>query len=232
MEPIVSWLNSSRSYQEGVNLYLKYGTDRLLRNCFMEPIETDFKRKKLVEALRGLLETTREEKQIVKKAETVIVSTGKQWPDDPDDILTSLRERWRPLYGEMTMLQGRLHEVANQGQRVKEKKEEARQMAGRILELQDEINGIYAEKEYYQQHGSLPVPVKTVEENISLEEAYRKKQNNERYLRDLAGKLSRTALTDHKRTKWLAKWDTLATQLRELNKKLNRAIDEGIPERK
>lgn len=231
-EPIVSWLNSSRSYQEGVKLYLEHGTNRLLRNCFLEPIETEFKRKKLVEALRGLLEQSREEKTIVAQTETVYASTGKQWPQNTkDQILQSLRERWRPLYGEMTTLQGRIHEVAMQAKRDPSKKEEARLMAKRILELDDEIMGIYAEKEYYLKHGSLPVPVKQIEEDISTEEAYRKKSNLERYLRDLAGKLDRAEISDHKRTKWLAKWNALSAQLIELNKKLKRAPNEGIPER-
>lgn len=230
-EPIVSWLNGSRNYQEGVNLYLKYGTDRLLRNCFLEPIETPFKQKKLVECLRELLQNCNKEKKIVQEAKEVVTVSGKQWPETTDEILKSLRDRWRPLYGEMTMLQGRLHEVANQGARDPAKKEEARQMAQRILELEEAVYEIYAEKEYYTEHGKLPVAVKAIEENITLEAAYRQKSNLERYLRDLANKLSRSELSDHKRTKWLTKWDALASQLMELNKKLNRATNEGIPER-
>lgn len=229
-DAIRHWLNGSRSYHEGVKLLLQYSTDQRLINCFKEPIETDFKRKRLAATLQELYEQHPAEK--VKIAAPVQPPADKTWPvDNSNDVLASLREQWRPLYGEMTNLQARIHDVALQGQHDSAKAMEAHQMAEKIVQLTSSINEIYYQKTYFEKYGKLPEVEKAPAPEISPDQAFMRKKTVERYLRDLAKKLKRTELSDVKRNKWYPKWDTLTDELRSLNKILNRAENEGIPER-
>ena len=230
-DAIRDWLNSSRNYAAGVSLYLKYGIDSRLLNCFKEPIESEFKKKLLLEELTRLyhshpLFTGEDPPKEEEPAE-------KHWPEAVADTpLSTLREEWRPLYGTLTNLQARIHDVAYAGLHDALKKEEAYQMAAEIVRLTNKINEIYYAKDYYLKHGKLPStdpePVATL---LSNEDAYTKKKNIERYLRDLAKKLKRENISEIKRVKWLPKWDTLCKEITALNKQLNRPENEGIPER-
>lgn len=66
LEQIQSWLDSDQDYDEGVNIYRKYGKDSSLHTIF-EMTETSYTRRKLSEALTDLLpkkkEPTKTEKQ-------------------------------------------------------------------------------------------------------------------------------------------------------------------------
>lgn len=55
METIRKWLNGSRDYTSGVQLYMVHGTDKNLHRLFTAEGYSDFKNKKLLEALQALL---------------------------------------------------------------------------------------------------------------------------------------------------------------------------------
>lgn len=229
-EAIREWLNSDRNYGAGVILALRYSTDPKIINCFKEQIQTDFKRKKLVEVLTELYKDQPKQQAVVKPQADII--QAKAWPaDNKNEVLASLREQWRPLYGEMSNLQARIHDVALAGNHDPSKEMEAYQMAESIMRLNGQINEIYAKKEYFLKHGKLPDPVVTVKADVSPDQAFMRKKTVERYLRDLANKLKRSELSDLKRNKWIPKWDNLCEEIRQLNQKLNRPSDEGIPQR-
>ena len=232
LEQIREWLNGNREYSSGVALVLRHSTDPRIINCFREPLETNFKRKKLVEVLTELYTDRPEPAALRAPSQPALPPAEKTWPvDNTNEILASLREQWRPLYGEMTNYQARIHDIALQGVHDPQKKEEAHQMAKKIIDLNNKVNEIYARKAYFLKFGKLPDDTAEPIKEISSDTAFMRKKTVERYLRDLAAKLKRTELSDVKRTKWIPKWDSLCEELRALNKTLNRAENEGIPER-
>jgi len=159
-------------------------------------------------------------------------SSAKTWPsDDSNEVLTMLREQWRPKYGEMTNLQARIHDIAEAGNTDPNKRLEACQMAAKIIRLDKEIRKLYADKDYYLKNGTLPVKPIEIQVIGPIELVWARKQNLQRYLRDLAGKLKRESISDVKRNKWLPKWESHVAELKELNNRLERPENEGIPER-
>jgi hypothetical protein len=232
-EEISNWLSGSRNYAVGVQLYLKSGKDPLLLNLFREPIETEFKHKKLASSLQSLLNGT--EKAIVQQKTSTAKYLGNHnnWPpESSDEILTALREQWRPLYGKLTNLQARIHDIALSGKKSATKQMQACQMAGEIIDLDEQIRSIYSKKDYYLKHHKLPdepftVPIQIGDDKI----AWSRRENLKRYLRTLANQLSRHKISDAKRPKWLQKWNDHVAEIRELNKRFKRPDNEGIPPR-
>lgn len=159
MDEIRAWLNGSRQYEEGAKLYLIHGKDHLLRRIFMEPA-SDFKRAKLVEALKGLLgvKTAVAKKLAFTKAVAIehIAVSDRKWPKEKDATLAALHEKWKPLFAEMMSLSSRIYDVAKAGQHDMAQHQEAGRMAHRICDLDDECDDIYAQRDYYLQHGKLP----------------------------------------------------------------------------
>jgi hypothetical protein len=192
MDDIRNWFNTRKKYPEGVKLYLKYGRDPILIRLFTEEKQSDFKENKLASALNQILSSNTTpavtslkqppaaEKPIQTQTEKI---ARNRWPEKCDEILSSLKHRWRELYGEMTNLQARLGEVARAGATDPNKRQEAGRMALRILDLDGDCDDIYSKKDYYIEHGKLPIEISPIE--ISLDPAlwYKRLQNHQRYSR-------------------------------------------------
>jgi hypothetical protein len=198
VEQIKHWLNSHQDYDAGVQLYLQHGKDSILRSLFTREEQTPFKKQRLLKALRDLYEAEKHPASEKKQAQLTVTQTAipqyKHWPAHPmtDAVLLALWNQWKPLYGEMMDLQHRVYEVAFQGQTDTNKKMEAGQMALRILELDDQVEFIYAQRNFYYQHNRLPEERKQEEEVIvdPVKWAIELK-NNERYVRDYKLKLAK-----------------------------------------
>lgn len=160
MQDVANWLKTE-VYDEGVKLYLKYGKDPALKNMFSEG-QTDFKRKRLKSVLQEILNNY--EKPTIKKAiitrqvehQPILASFG--WPNPiTDEVIRQLHNLWQPKYQELMNLQARIYEVALLAEKgIPNKDFEACQMAHRILDLDDEIEEIYAQRDYYFSNGKLP----------------------------------------------------------------------------
>jgi hypothetical protein len=161
---------------------------------FNEEKQSQFKETKLASALNdlllsgmssaGLLPGAKISGGMVKKPEVKPEKIAKnKWPDQCDEILSSLKHRWRELYGEMTNLQARVGDLARAGVTDPNKKQEAGRMALRILDLDEACDEIYSKKDYYIEHGKLPLEAPPIE--ISLDPAlwYKKLHNHQRYCR-------------------------------------------------
>ncbi len=194
MDDIRNWFNSKKNYSEGVVLYLKYGSDPMLIRLFQEEKQTIFKANKLASALEDILKgCVKQAKQIInvdsKPSDKVIKpdvspkSFKSGWPEECDEILQTLRTRWREKYSEMTQLQVKVGDLAREGRTDPNKKEEAGRMALKILDLDEECDAIYHDRDFYIEHKKLPVETPPIE--ISLDPAlwYKKLHNHQRYLR-------------------------------------------------
>lgn len=158
MELIRSWLNGSRNYNQGVQLYLQYGKDDILRSLFKKEGETTFKKDRLFEALKDLhanfkksftqLSEARVEQESIIPNKSENVSNKPGWDDTDDIVLITLKNDWKKCFSEMKMLQHRLTDIAT--------KEERCAAAHRILDLDDQCDEFYAKRDYYLEHKKLP----------------------------------------------------------------------------
>ena len=157
------------NYDAGVQLYMQYGSNATLKRVLSNEEETAFKREKLKEALTQLLTADKSPASHPKSLPQIPTEQQfKHWPPQPieDIVLAALYNQWKPLYGEMKSLQHRIDEVAQQGGTDPNKLIEAGQMAIQILNLEDEIDGIYYQRDYYYQNKELPAAATTEEMTI------------------------------------------------------------------
>jgi hypothetical protein len=154
MEALRKWLNGERTYQVGVKLYLIYSKDQSLKELFTQEHETTYKRDRLVQEIKKLLQPLREEDSVScdKSASLVthnIISEGV-WPSDPvsDPVLKALKSQWRILFSEMMNLSHRLFDIVSDIERG--------QCAHRILDLDDLCDEIYLKRDYYLLNKVLP----------------------------------------------------------------------------
>lgn len=206
---ITNWLNGPREYYAGAALYLSHGKDPVLKRVFSEP-PNDFKRKKLVEALRGLITTQVKVETQVEASKTTVIATEKraerQWPEQRDETLQALHLQWKPIFAEMMNLMNRIFDVAVLGQSDPYNKILAGQMAHRILDLDDMCDELYAKRDHYLQHGKLPAhetPMELVVDPMKIPLAL---QNAKRYAREYRAKLVKNP-ADENAAQQLKKWE-------------------------
>lgn len=208
-EQITNWLNGPRNYEAGAALYLAHGSDRVLKTVFSEP-PNDFKRKKLVEALRGLIsKKVQQVAQIEISRETLIIREAKaarQWPEQRDETLNALRLQWKPIFAEMMNLMGRIFDIAVLGQSDPYNKILAGEMAHRILDLDDEIDELYVKRDYYLAHGKLPAHDAPMELVVDPKKIPLALQNAKRYCREYKAKLAKNP-ADENAAQQLKKWE-------------------------
>lgn len=153
MDDIREWLAGNRDYDAGAKLYLIHGKDAQLKKVFSEPV-SPFKKGKLEESLRALLTGKAEAvKKIEITKETAIqrVSVGnRRWSEKMDATESALHKKWMPLYAEMMNISARLYDVALAGTKDPSQKQESGRMAHKILDLDDDCDKIYEQRDYYQ----------------------------------------------------------------------------------
>lgn len=211
MEEIKAWLNGRPDYLAGVALYFQHGKDPLLKRLFQEA-HSPFKEKKLRDALQEIYTGWKKPvSETVKAKETVKRSPFNQykhWPPQPieDPVLLALWQQWKPLYGELKSLQHRIYDVAVQGLKDPNKALEAGQMTFRILDLDEQIEGIYAKRNFYYDHKRLPeeAPAEQQEEIVDPIKWKLVLDNYMKYVRDYKVKLKK--FPGHKNAdKWAMK---------------------------
>lgn len=194
MDDIREWLSGNRDYDAGARLYLIHGKDSLLKKVFSEPV-SPFKKQKLEESLKALLSGKAETvKKIEATKETAIqrVSVGnRRWSEQMDPTETALHNKWMPIYAEMMNISARLYDIALAGTKDASKKEEAGRMAHKILDLDDECDKIYEQRDYYLKHKKLPTEKGEIELVVDPKMIPLALQNAQRYVRQYKNKLSK-----------------------------------------
>ncbi|THU34263.1 hypothetical protein FAM09_24910 [Niastella caeni] len=202
MVDIKAWLNSRvKNYDAGVKLYLRFGKDPALVALFTKEAESDFKRTRLQQALQELICPTPVTTEANLKFSPLIYNAikpefnqlHKGWPNPiTDPVIQALFEQWRPLYSELMSAQQRIYEVALQGENGNTAKAlESCQLAHRIMDLDNQCDDLYAQRDHYLANGHLPDggwekevvgdPVRWVTE----------RQNALRYIRDYRAKIKK-----------------------------------------
>jgi hypothetical protein len=221
MEEIKNWLNSGGTYSEGVAIFCRHSTDKKLIQLFTTEMVTEFKKQKLKTAMKDLFRSLpaarvdqkpvqqpvsaeKQGKMISPGAGQPVASpkvtkmsqkTPGRWshPDDQDTVEKSLFDIWQPLFLEKTNLQSRILDIAKQGTKDPAKKDEAGQMAHRILNLARQIRKIYTQRDEYFATGSVPVDEKPSARQYAIDPviAHKEWKNAERYVRTMKNKLKK-----------------------------------------
>lgn len=173
MVEIKAWLNSRiKGYDAGVQLYLQYGRDPALQALFTLEAESDFKYRRLIQALEELVcppEPGDQDGDSLPSLNSAAQGTpGPRiadfsqlhigWPNPiTDPVIQALFDQWRPVYAELMSTQQRIYEVALQAENGNTAKElEACQLAHRIMDLDNECDDLYIRRNHYLTHGHLP----------------------------------------------------------------------------
>lgn len=155
MDGIREWLNGTRNYDAGVQLLLQHSGNAKLKRLFTSEAASDFKRSLLGKELAALVTGAAVAKQVQEEQQQQVVQrvavAHNGWPQQMDEVLQALHAQWKPLFSELNALSSRLYDVAKAG-----KQDEAGRMAHRILDLDDECDGIYEKRDHYLEHGKLP----------------------------------------------------------------------------
>lgn len=197
MDDIKAWLCGPADYDTGVLLYNRFGINAALKRLFKEQWSA-FKEDTLISALKDLYNANEPKNEATSAQQTVRVTPFNQfkhWPSDTgsDPVILALHQQWKPLFAEMMNLMHRVYDVAKQGEKNINKAIEAYQMAARILVLDDQIELIYAKRNFYYEHNRLPDNLEDPEQEeiidpvkIAIELA-----NNQRYVREYKVKLKK-----------------------------------------
>lgn len=175
MDDITKWLNERGTYHQGVALLLKHQPGHRLADLFTQEQQSDFKAKKLHQALLQL--ATQQPAAAIVPAAPPAATAGPdpaapgstatehtparipgQWshPDARDAVENRLHGQWHPLFLERANLQSRIYEVAKAGTTNRKKRDEACRMAHRILDLERSIKRIYQQRDQYLVTGQEP----------------------------------------------------------------------------
>lgn len=194
MDDIREWLKGTQNYDAGARLYLVHGTDHALRRVFSEPA-SDFKKKKLVEALKALVTKKAAVVKVIETTKAVAIEhiaiSDRKWPEKLDPTLKALKAKWLPLFTEMMNLSSRIFDVAVMGQSDPYHKIQAGQMAHRICDLDDECDAIYTKRDHYQKYKKLPEDKGPIELVVDSKKIPLALSNARRYIRDYKNILSK-----------------------------------------
>lgn len=154
MELIRIWLAGSKDFNTGVALYDKYGKDTLLKRSFKEK-ETPFKKSQLIDAMKALLESCRpvihDDAGNAATSEYLPArSTIRQWngANLTDQTERALWSKYRLMAKEQADLHSRLELYTTNELRGN--------AAFRILELDDGMDELIKQRDYYRTNGTLP----------------------------------------------------------------------------
>lgn len=145
-ENIRSWIAGAQNFIIGRTLYQQLGDDDNIKQKLLKGENTGTKQL-LWKSLENLL------REPVKEA-IKVDSTASEMPASNDTVLKALREEWSPLYTRMNYLRARIDECGESNDPETIALREP--IAFEILDLEDQCEAIWAKRDYYLKHGTLP----------------------------------------------------------------------------
>lgn len=204
MEDVRNWLNGSKDYQTGIQLYLKYGDNDLLKRLLTQEGHSEYKFTRLVNALQQMLLTKKDPAKketpakavqlVTPKKETIKeIPIEKNWSEKKDTVEQSLFLQWKQTYSEMMNLCARVGELSKEASEKNDKSkiDEAGRMALKILDLDDQCDRLYSDRDFYKANGRLPDEENPIEISLDSTLWHKKLQNHERYARKFNGRIEK-----------------------------------------
>ena len=160
MRTVQNWLKSSRNYHAGLVIIQPYCTDKKLWQ-WITAGNTPDRLKKLVELAEQLV-SEKPKATVIQVAIPQIRSTTDrsltqrvtEMPLSDDPILQSIQLEWKAPYTRMKFLQQKLDEYGESNR--PEDVAACYSICKEIVELDAEINAVWAKRDYYLEHGKLP----------------------------------------------------------------------------
>jgi 6-pyruvoyl-tetrahydropterin synthase len=206
MEDIVQWFKSGCNYDQGVRLYLLHGDQEQYRQLFREEY-SPFKAKELKKCLKALLESTAPlaaakepvqfpvNIQIPLQDQSISLDVpneakiGHGWPDEKPDYIQRLYDEWMVHFSELKHLEHTIYSVAVSADKDPDLRDRAREMALKILELDEVCESIYAKRDFFLLNNKAPEPDQ--KETTDPLKLVVKLENAKRYVRQYKSKLAK-----------------------------------------
>lgn len=156
MQEINAWLTNGQDYQEGVGLYLKYGSNTFLQSLFKNG-PTPYNTQKLVSELKSLAPPPATEQAPITKEPTPKQPTNEttNQPNNQPTWLPDAQYRYLKIKEEIKTKYKQLER--NMWLLGQEKRETVLHLtAKQILTINDAIQDRYALIDYYDEHGFFP----------------------------------------------------------------------------
>ena len=152
MELIHDWLDGSKHYSIGRAIYKSLGSDQSLMTMF-DLGYSDYNQLRLEKELRAMVSRDRE----IEVQEAAEIKVMLPTPSDP--TLDAMYQAWKPHYMKMNYLRHDLDRYEGQSEVLANIR---RPIATEILQLEKKINKMWADSDYYKEHGNLPnIPERT-----------------------------------------------------------------------
>ncbi len=161
-EAIEKYLQNPINYQEGLTLYLKFGTNEALKK-FFQMGESSLTKPKLIANLQELLiqskpssETSKAEKVVLiaaKKAKEIKNTSPSDLPDAPEEIKVLVKRRIS-LYKERASLFAQLKLMVDNETKFNDEKRGI--IANKILQIGVEIESLWKMTNYYDATKKIP----------------------------------------------------------------------------
>jgi hypothetical protein len=198
MQSVILWLNSRQNYSTGAKLYHAFGGDASLKKFFSNGEPSAYKKNRLVQVLSDLVDTQKNTSVIIEQKtdhlverSSVEATTKKGWSQTMDEVEAALHAQWLPKFKEMMDLCSNLDTVARDGLVDPYKELKAGEMAFRILDLDDECDELYEQRDHYNKHGVLIAQKEYGELVVDPKKMPMALQNHHRYARDYRSKLKK-----------------------------------------
>lgn len=141
---IYNWLLGTQNFIVGRALFKVLSNDNHIKERLLEGenLETT---KLLKESMKIMLE---------KSSKNFDASIANHNHDLQDCILDALKQEWFPLFSKMNYLRGQLdqYSISNDHKAIAAREP----IAFEILDLEDQCEAIWAKRDYYLKHGTLP----------------------------------------------------------------------------
>lgn len=182
---IMTWLSSGRNHQKGIEILQARGASSTLIRILSHSV-SDFTSKKLYEEIMKL-----EKPEPVKTQENPVISK----PAEKPEYLIFQEKHKGDLYALMSTLHGKM--------KIAKTPKTRRKFAGEILELEQQINAIWKELDYWRDNGVL-MPVERPNNNMTNLEMAKRITNLENYIRRDKAKRNNKAVA-----KWIQEKESL-----------------------
>lgn len=142
------WLTGNQNFIIGRNLYDTYGANNALKNLFAKG-ETSHAAKLLIESLQAINQSGARQK--ITSDTTSLLAM----PKGSDNMLQAIEEAWKPKYNRMIYLRHKLDEFGTDNST--ETRAKCFDICKEVLLLEKEVNALWQQRDYYQEHGRLPI---------------------------------------------------------------------------
>ncbi|HMT28020.1 MAG TPA: hypothetical protein PKD91_01950 [Bacteroidia bacterium] len=201
---IESWLNRDDDYNEGLSLYLRFGTNEFLKNLFAGG-ETTYNRNRLRKELLQLSDIASDANNIAPEANKLTQNINSITDEEYSRLPTAgivLQKQWKEWYKEMNALRHQLPNPMTEQVR--------HEMALKIIDLDHKVREAWDKLDYWRKYGELPAEVNILDHLKSMREVDLVKRKN-----NLATYISKFSKDDSKADK-LSAWKQEVLQIEQI----------------